>query len=319
MALAKLREFESLLCCPAQPDRAVAFRWQGDHVVEAAGAAGGDVFPVIGGQPVLVNFARSVLASPEKVRTPVVRRHTGWVRAAKRRMTNFFNTTTPQSRLRMTRLAGMLTNAASRPLLLIIGGGARGSGTEPLYDHPAIQILALDVYPSPNTQFIADAHQIPLIDGCVDGILVQAVLEHVLDPAQVVAEVFRVLKPGGLVYAETPFMQHVHEGAYDFTRFTELGHRWLFRNFETIDRGAHGGPGASLYWSARYFFRALTRSHLLGEILALPFSLACLGDYFADPRHSIDAANGVYFLGKKLQGAAVSVNSIVSEYLGAQQ
>ncbi|CAH2407660.1 hypothetical protein MES5069_620012 [Mesorhizobium escarrei] len=33
-------------------------------------------------------------------------------------------------------------------------------------------------------------------------------------------------------------MQQVHEGAYDFTRFTELGHRWLFRRFETISRGA---------------------------------------------------------------------------------
>ena len=36
--------------------------------------------------------------------------------------------------------------------------------------------------------------------------LVQAGLEHVRDPWQVVAEIHRVLKDDGLVYAETPFM-----------------------------------------------------------------------------------------------------------------
>jgi ubiquinone/menaquinone biosynthesis C-methylase UbiE len=30
---------------------------------------------------------------------------------------------------------------------------------------------------------------------------IQAVLEHVLDPPIVVAEIYRVLRPGGLVYA----------------------------------------------------------------------------------------------------------------------
>ena len=36
----------------------------------------------------------------------------------------------------------------------------------------------------------------------------------------------------GIVYAETPFMQQVHEGAYDFTRYTVLGHRYLFKKFK---------------------------------------------------------------------------------------
>ena len=41
----------------------------------------------------------------------------------------------------------------------------------------------------------------------------------------------------GVVYAETPFLQAVHEGPWDFTRFTESGHRWLFRAFERLDSG----------------------------------------------------------------------------------
>ena len=51
-----------------------------------------------------------------------------------------------------------------------------------------------------------------LADASVDGVIVQAVLEHVLDPRTVAAEVERVLRPRGMVYAETPLMQQVHEG-----------------------------------------------------------------------------------------------------------
>jgi hypothetical protein len=89
----------------------------------------------------------------------------------------------------------------------------------------------------------------------LEGVWIRAVLEHVLEPAQVVAEVHRVLAAGDIVYAETPFMQQVHEKAYDFTRFSRTGHRWLFRHFEKIAAGEIGGPGQSLVWSLRYFFR----------------------------------------------------------------
>src|SRR5690606_38382329 len=113
-----------------------------------------------------------------------------------------------------------------------------------------------DVYSSPEVDFIADGHEIPIRSGSVDAVIVQAVLEHVLDPQKVVDEIHRVLKPQGLVYAETPFMQQVHEGPYDFTRFTESGHRWLFRRFARIDSGALRGPGTALLWSVRYAITA---------------------------------------------------------------
>ena len=61
-----------------------------------------------------------------------------------------------------------------------------------------------------------------------------------MDPNKVAAEIFRVLSSDGIVYAETPFLQESHEEPYDFTRFTELGHRWLFRNFKEIYRKANG-------------------------------------------------------------------------------
>ena len=95
--------------------------------------------------------------------------------------------------------------------------------------------------------FIADAHNIPIVNEYFDCVIIQAVLEHVLRPNQVVNEIFRVLKANGIVYSETPFLQQVHEGPYDFTRFTESGHRYLFKNFELIKSGASDGAGLQFF------------------------------------------------------------------------
>jgi SAM-dependent methyltransferase len=211
----------------------------------------------------------------------------------------------------------LLEGNASRHVLMV-GAGQKGMGSELLYDDPGISLIAFDIYPSALTIFSADAHGIPLQDASVDAVCVQAVLEHVLDPARVVSEIHRVLKPGGFVYAETPFMQQVHEGAYDFTRFTELGHRWLFRDFDALERGAIGGPGLSVYWAMKYFFRGLTRSRMAANILSLPFGVLALFDRFMPVGHVIDGANGVYFLGRK-SGAALQVSEIAAAYEGAQR
>jgi hypothetical protein len=64
---------------------------------------------------------------------------------------------------------------------------------------------------------------------------------------------------GGVVYAKTPFMQQVHECAFDFTRFTEVGHRRLFRRFDDIDRGVAVDPASALLWAAGYFARSVPR------------------------------------------------------------
>jgi len=91
---------------------------------------------------------------------------------------------------------------------------------EELYADTRTDLLSFDVYASPHVQIVADAHDIPVTSQTFDAIVVQAVLEHVIDPVRVVTEIHRVLRPGGAVYSEVPFLQQVHEGRYDFMRFT---------------------------------------------------------------------------------------------------
>ena len=218
-------------------------------------------YPTVSGQPVLIDFGKSI-ATREAVLASggaslVENRRAG--RSLAKRVVFGSN---PVELGNAQRLAALLKQDAGerRPVVLVVGGGSLSGGVRYLRDNSDFQIVCFDIYASDQTDFVADAHAIPLNDGVVDGVWVQAVLEHVLTPATVVEEIARVLRPGGLVYAETPFLQPVHEKAYDFTRFTESGHRWLFRQFEEIDSGVVNGPGTTLFLHLRYFAGAVLRN-----------------------------------------------------------
>jgi SAM-dependent methyltransferase len=271
-------------------------------------------------KPVLVDPESSVLdidsALASGGSSPVARGYGG-------RIVSFLVRRLAQPRNRVAeRIVGRLaadllaeTKGRSRPLVLVVGGGTIGHGVESLYADPRLDLLAFDVYASDNVQFLADGHRVPLKDGSVDGVLIQAVLEHVLEPQKVVVEIHRLLRPDGLVYANTPFMQQVHEGAYDFTRFTESGHRYLFRHFAVRDSGASSGLGTQLLWSIVYFARGI--HYRAGQLARLLFFWLPKLDALFDPRVTIDGACGVFFYGHAATDM-IGPKEIIAYYSGAQ-
>jgi SAM-dependent methyltransferase len=258
-------------------------------------------FERAGDQPVLIDFERSIFDRPG-LGDPMlsVMPRDDMRTSLRSRILDLFegsNQTAVENSLAVRR---ELKSLSPEPKLLIIGGGALGAGVKTFLEDTSVQVVATDVYASVNTHLVSDAHHLPFGDGMFDGVWITAVLEHVIEPQLVVDEIWRVLKPSGLVYAETPFMSQVHERAYDFTRFTANGHRWLFRRFEQIDAGVNrgSGAGAALAWSVRYFVRALVGSRI-AMLVALPFFLLRHLDGFAHPRRQADAALGVFIWGRK--------------------
>lgn len=63
----------------------------------------------------------------------------------------------------------------------------------------------------------------PFADGEFDTILCNAVLEHVPEIDCVMAELARVLKPGGFFIAAVPYLQPYHKDPTDFRRYTRDG------------------------------------------------------------------------------------------------
>ena len=269
-------------------------------------------------QPILLDPELSIASTPadlDEIRGPrITRQHRSPAGRWARRLFTPYNEV---AAAHAEQIRQGLKSRPGRPLLLIVGGGSVGNGAESLYQDPAVPVIGFDLYASPNTQFVADGHAIPLPDASVHAVWIQAVLEHVLDPWRVVGEVHRVLAPEGLVYAETPFLQAVHEGPHDFTRFTESGHRWMFRRFEALDSGVVAGPFLSLAWAIDYAAAGLFRSRMAGRLARLPFFWLPWLDRLVPARYAVDGASCVFFMGRK-SSAELRPAEIVHLYRGAQ-
>lgn len=310
---------EKLFCCPVCKSKIE----RSEEQFLCTAYECGKQYPIIDGIPVLINEDSSIFSISDFVsrgKTTLNLRTSQGIR-------KLFAQTMPSIGKNLSgaenyqKLVELLAEQTSNPKVLVLGGGIVGSGMEPLLEAKYIDLIETDVSFGPRTNLICDAHDIPFKDNSFDAVVVQAVLEHVADPYRCVEEIHRVLTNQGLVYADTPFMQQVHMGRYDFTRFTLLGHRRLFRKFEEVYSGISCGPGMALSWSYQYFLLSFTTSHALRKFIIYfvsmtSFFLKYFDNYLIKKTGATDAASSFYFLGKKSNNI-LSDRELVKSYKGA--
>lgn len=131
-----------------------------------------------------------------------------------------------------------------------IGGGTRRYGPN---------VVNIDVEPLPGVDLVGVAERLPLADGSCDGAVLQAVLEHVRSADLTLRELHRVLKPGGSLFVEVPFMQGYHPSPGDYRRYTEQGLRaeLVDHEFDVEETGVAVGPGSAMAWVAAEFLAFL--------------------------------------------------------------
>jgi SAM-dependent methyltransferase len=93
---------------------------------------------------------------------------------------------------------------------------------------PAAGWVSLDQSARPRPHVRADAQRLPLADEAFDLVVCSEVGEYLPAPALAIAEIARVLKPGGRLVWATPFM-HRADTETDRWRFTEAGLRQLLQ------------------------------------------------------------------------------------------
>ena len=105
----------------------------------------------------------------------------------------------------------------------------------PLPGDPSIKIRDIDIY--------GDALNLPFKSNCFDTILSTQVLEHVVEPKQMLREAYRVLRAGGYIILTAPMVGELHEVPNDYYRFTIYGLRYLAESvgFEIISIKARCG------------------------------------------------------------------------------
>jgi len=147
-----------------------------------------------------------------------------------------------QSRRSLNRVLKFLYDENTRTpdsLRLNVGSGSRR------FDK---KTLNLDFLDGEDVDIQADLLHLPVKDMSVDTILCTGVLEHVSDPYLAVQEIYRILKFGGRVFLETPFMQTFHASPKDFYRWTPDGLRQLMSLFDISECYVVAGPASALAW-----------------------------------------------------------------------
>jgi SAM-dependent methyltransferase len=104
----------------------------------------------------------------------------------------------------------------------------------------------LDLFPFPGVDVAADAERLPFAPGLFTRVECDAVLEHVARPEAVMAEIERVLAPGGWAHIVTPFCHPFHEYPKDYRRFTPDGLRQMAGDLEVAAAGWRTGPTATM-------------------------------------------------------------------------
>jgi SAM-dependent methyltransferase len=130
--------------------------------------------------------------------------------------------------------------------------------------------IGLDVEKTPNTNFVIENNKAwPVSDKSFDSVLCTQVLEHVEEPFFIVEEISRVLRPGGIVILNAPFLYPFHGMPADNARYTTTQLKYLFRDFQVIECGNIGGVGSSLATILLNFLNYKLSKSLTGQIFKI--------------------------------------------------
>ncbi len=185
----------------------------------------------------------------------------------------------------------------SDPIIINLGSGPKRLGPE---------FINVDVFPFEEVDVVADAHHLPFADNSVDAIFNESLLEHVANPAVVIDEISRVIKPGGIIYTSVPFMTPFHASPDDFNRWTKSGLKFIFSDFELVKEGVAAGPWSAFLVFLAYFLGVIFSfgSKKLAPFMAFIFMLVLgplkIFDYFfarLPGAHAVAAQ--LFFIGRK--------------------
>jgi SAM-dependent methyltransferase len=165
-------------------------------------------------------------------------------------------------------------------------------------------VVTVDAVAGPGVDLTGDIHDLPIPNGSFDCVFCTGTLEHVRDPAKAVEELRRILKPGGIVHIDVPFIQGYHPDPTDYWRFTIDGLRLLCKSFEELESGTYIGPSCGLVWIAREWANSLTSNRILSNILLVPVALLTAPLRYLDyisiwSKRSHHVASAVFFRGRR--------------------
>jgi SAM-dependent methyltransferase len=179
-------------------------------------------------------------------------------------------------------------------LVLDLGAG----NPRPSEHHPNVVFHEWAHYA--HTDVVSVCERLPYREGVFDAVISKATFEHVARPWEMADEVYRVLKPGGLVHVDTAFMQPLHADPHHFFNMTQNGVREIFRRFTLVRCGVkpYQTPAYGLRMQIEVLLEHLRAAEWRRRFEALHEALGDL-DSALDARGRERLAAGVFFEGTK--------------------
>lgn len=103
---------------------------------------------------------------------------------------------------------------------------------------------------------LADLNKpLPIQDKVADTVISFSVMEHLCEPQLFLDEAHRILKPGGWVILQVPFMWHVHEAPYDYFRYTRYGLLYMFEKSGFSEITIYSQTGFWVMWILKFNYQ----------------------------------------------------------------
>ena len=152
-----------------------------------------------------------------------------------------------------------------------------GAGSRPTYFS---NVVNYEIARYKSTDVVGVAEVLPFKDDSFDVVLSYAVLEHVKQPFVAARELIRVLKPGGILRVQVPFLQPLHGFPSHYFNMTQFGVRALFEEHIDIEKQfVAAGPIWTMYTLIRAWHAGLPKSKQDA------FLQLTLNDLFVHPIH----------------------------------
>jgi len=147
----------------------------------------------------------------------------------------------------------------------------------------------------------AFGEHLPYADASVDMVICGAVLEHVKEPSKIITEIHRVLKLGGRMYVDMPFLYPFHSAPSDYNRLTLEGLEYLCKDFQEIESGMSMGTHSAIAQIIVFYAQTLFANPILSRMSKNMAKVMVSPLKYIDLWHkgSPVLAGGFYFYGEK--------------------
>ena len=136
------------------------------------------------------------------------------------------------------------------------------------YDDVALKHIPADCQAVANVAFArGDAMRLGLADASIDVIICAQVYEHVPSDVQLVAEMYRVLKPDGFIFFSGPNKLYPIEPHYFLPFLHWLPSAWADAWLQRLQRGDHYYERSRTWWSLQTLFRQFAVQDVTWDVL----------------------------------------------------